>query len=95
MHDVQRQLKQIDAFKEEWPFLLEEDREALVRGDDRCVSFDLRKIRIDREVDRGVRVQCVLSSQAEIKLHRLVHQATRIVWDRIVVRQELSGFRNS
>src|ERR1041384_6468410 len=39
-------------------------------------------------------VQRVLRSQAQIEFHRLIHHATGIVWDRIEVRQKLSGFRN-
>ena len=41
----------VSALKKERTFLRKEDRETLVRGDYRCVSFDLSKIRIDREVD--------------------------------------------
>src|ERR1044072_5003346 len=95
VHDVQRQLEQLDAFKKERSLLLKEDREALVGGDYGGIRFYLSEVRIDGKIEGRICIQRVSRRQSDIKLDWLVNHATGIVRHRIKVRQKLSGFGNS
>src|SRR5205085_7181664 len=72
---LNRRLKEVYAFEEERALFGEEDREALVGRDHWLIGFDLREVRVDREVERHVRGEAELDAQAGIGFERLVDEA--------------------
>src|SRR6478672_8851138 len=71
-------IENVDAFKKERTLFRKENREALVRSNYQLVGFDLRKIRIEGEIQRDVWRDCVFAGQARIKLDRIVDHTTGI-----------------
>ena len=78
MHHLKRRLKDVYAFKKEWPFLFEKDRKALIGRHHSLIGLDLSEIRIERGIERYSRRQVELHRQAGIKLHRLIYYASRV-----------------
>ena len=90
MYGGNRRVEDIDAFEEERALLGKEDGEALVRRDDELVCFDLRKVRIDGEVEGDVRRDCVLTGQSGIELDGIIHHAPWIEHARRGLRRSQS-----
>jgi hypothetical protein len=72
VHHIQRQLEQINPFKEERALLLKENRKTLVGRHHRGIGFDLSEVGIDGQVDGRGRRERVLRGQAQIVLNRLI-----------------------
>ena len=66
VHRRQRRLKNVDTFEEERALLLEEDREALVRGDNRLIGLDLREVGVVGEVEHEVGGESEFHRHAEV-----------------------------
>src|SRR5205814_9801955 len=70
--DLHRRIEKIEAFEKKRPLLRKENGEALIDGDLRNVGLDLRKIGIEREIDRAVRRRVPLHIDAGLRLRFIV-----------------------
>ena len=78
VHDVHSSLKNIDSLQKERSFFLKENRETLIRGNDRRVGFDLGKIGIICSIERDVRCDVELQIDADVLFNSFVNETTGI-----------------
>ena len=72
-------LEDVDAFEKERPLLRKENRETLVRSNDKLIRFDLGEVRIDCEIYSDGRTRNELRSHTEIETDWFIDDATLIV----------------
>src|SRR5205085_6057842 len=67
-------LQQVNALEEEGALFRNEQGEPFVRGDLRDVRLHLREVRLDREIDGGVRIRRHLDIDAAVLPHGVADQ---------------------
>ncbi len=73
VHGRDSRLENVDAFKEERTLFRKEDRKPLIGGDDKLISFDLREVGIDRQIESYSRTGNELERETRVETKVVVH----------------------